>query len=76
MYDRVIELQNAVAAARNKALIALNAAVRDGDAPDVLRHLTCLEFALRSAEFTAAEAVNAALVLKTVRAHAGLPTKG
>lgn len=72
MHDRILEAQNAVAAARNKALVALNAALLDGDANDAARHLTCLEFQLRAAEFTAAEAANAGLVLKVTRQHSGL----
>lgn len=71
MYQRTVESQQALQAARRKVLIALNDATRDGRAPDLARHLTCLNYALQAAEFTAAEAVNAAQCFDAVQSHQG-----
>ncbi len=69
MYDRTVEAQSAIEVARVKVLAALNAATRDGDALELSRHLWCLKMQLEAAQYVVASAVNAALVLKTVRAH-------
>jgi predicted small metal-binding protein len=69
MLDATIEAEQAVHAARNKVLRALNDATRDGDAADLSRHLTCLNYLLMGCEFTAAEARNAATCIKAIRSH-------
>lgn len=76
MYDRALEAQHAVQAARGKVVQALNRATAEGDTADVARHLTCLNYALMACEFTAAEAVNAARILETIRSHYTHATEG
>ncbi len=69
MYDRVAQVHNAILVARGKVLLALSTVASESDCTDVARHLTCLNYALMSAEFVAAEAENAALAVKVIRAH-------
>lgn len=69
MYDLTVVAQTALQEARRKVTEALTATIRDGRSADEARHLTCLNYALMSAEFTAAEAVNAARVTKELRWH-------
>lgn len=76
MYDEVAEACIAVREARQKVLKALIAATRDGKALDLAKKLTGLEYALRAAEFTAADAANAALIEKTTRAFEQPPQLG
>ena len=77
MFDEVVEAQQAVMLAKNKVHRAHLAAVEDNDAGAVSRKLLALDYALRAAEFLAAEVYNEALAVKVARAH-GLraPTGG
>jgi hypothetical protein len=69
MYQRAVEAQAALQGARRKVLAALNDASRDPRTAEVCRHLTGLNFALQAAEFTAAEAVNAAQCYDAQESH-------
>lgn len=60
MLNRIKEAQAAVQVARANVYSALNDASRHADAPNVVRHLTAMNYALQSAEFIALDAVDAA----------------
>ena len=70
MYALTVEAQQALQTARAKVTKALMDAARDFASPDECRHLTCLNYQLMAAEYTAAEAVNAAQADKWRRVHA------
>lgn len=69
MYALTVEAQEALQAARAKVMKALMAASRDFASPDECRHLTALNYILMGAEFTAAEAVNAAHIVRANAAY-------